>query len=135
MGRVLLKFSEEVFVWGSNDVVDFVHLVELVVAWKKREQRNYLEQHAAHTPKVHFIPIITVSQQAFRRAVPASTDVFRVGLLAVDASARAKVSKLNLIIHQQNVLWFNVSVENAVSMHMVYRLKQLENIVFDSVLR
>lgn len=61
VGCVLLELSEQVFIWSANDVVNFVHLVQFIVAWEKREQRNYLEQHAADAPNVHFVPVIAVS--------------------------------------------------------------------------
>lgn len=36
MTRHLLKLLQQLFIWGSNNVVDFVNLVKLVRAWKKR---------------------------------------------------------------------------------------------------
>ena len=41
--------------------MDLVDLVQLVFAWEKREQRQYLKEHTAHSPDVHFVVVITFS--------------------------------------------------------------------------
>ena len=38
-----------------------------------------------------------------------------------------------MILHEENVLGLDVSVENAVPVHVVYGLEQLVHVVFDSV--
>jgi hypothetical protein len=103
--------------------MNFVYLVKLVVSWENREQRDYFKQHAPHTPQVHFVSVIAVCEQALGGAVPSGRDVLGVWLFTVDAAARAEVSKLDLVVHKQDVLWFDISVENAVTVHVVDRLE------------
>jgi hypothetical protein len=99
--------------------VDFVYLVQFIVSRENREQRNNFKQHASHTPQVHFVSVVAVSEQTLGGAVPSGGDVLGVRLFAVDATARTEVSKLDLIVHQQDVLWLDISVEYAVTVHVI----------------
>ena len=58
------------------------------------------------------------------RIAPAGGDVLCVGLLAEDAAARAKVRELEVVVHDENVLGFDVPVEDAVAVHVVHRLRR-----------
>lgn len=62
VGCVLLEAVEKLFSRRSHDVVDFVHLVQLVVAWEQREERQHFEEDSARTPKVHFVAVVTVCE-------------------------------------------------------------------------
>lgn len=42
--------------------MNFVYLIELVVAWEKWEQREYLKVDAAHSPVVHFVIIVAIRE-------------------------------------------------------------------------
>ena len=89
---------------GAENAVNLVDLVQLVCAWEQREQTDYFEEHAADTPDVHLIVVVTVCQQTFRRSIPACRDVLGVGLFAVDAAARTKVGELQHVVRNENVL-------------------------------
>ena len=60
-------------VWGgcTEDVVDFLNLVNLVGAWKEGEQGNDFKKDAAHAPHVHLVGVVAIGQQALRGTVPA----------------------------------------------------------------
>ena len=61
--------------------MNFVHLVQLVIAWEEGEQRENLKVYAADAPVVHLVIVVAIGQQALRRPVPASADVFSEGWL------------------------------------------------------
>lgn len=42
--------------------MNFVYLIELVVAREKWEQREYLKVNAAHSPVVHFMIIVAIRE-------------------------------------------------------------------------
>ena len=115
--------------------MDLRDLIELVIAWEEWVQRYNFEKYASNAPQVHLVPIVAIGQQAFRRSVPPSADVLCVWLFAVNTATTAKISKLHAVIHYQNILRFYVSVEDAISMHVVDRLQQLEHIVLNSIFR
>ena len=52
--------------------MNLVDLVQLIVPWEQREERQHLKEDAAYTPDVHFVSIVAVSHEAFRCTVPAS---------------------------------------------------------------
>ena len=59
---------------------------------------------------------------AVPRRAPAGRDVLGIRLLRVDAAAAAKVGKLELVVEHEDVLGLDVSVEDAVAVHVVHRL-------------
>ena len=135
VARVPLELIEQLLVGGAEDVMDLVHLVKLVVAWEEGEQGNDFEHDAANAPQVHLVAVVSVSKEAFGCTVPPGGDVLGVGLLGVDAATRSEVSQLHLVLHQQNVLWLDIPMENAVTMHVIYSFHQLVHVVLDTLLR
>ena len=133
VGRVLLEFLQEFFRWGPHDVMNFNYLVELIITWEQGKEGKDLKQHTANSPKVHFVPIVPISQQALWGSVPPCRDVFSVWLLRIDAAAWPKVCQLDLIVQEQDVLTacvrgegdrnlrLDVSVEYSVTVHVIYR--------------
>mmetsp|Transcript_100 Transcript_100/g.273 ORF Transcript_100/g.273 Transcript_100/m.273 type:complete len:315 (-) Transcript_100:409-1353(-) len=118
--RVLLHLGEDFGRGGTDHVVDLLDLVQLVGPGEERVKRHDLEENAAHAPHVHLVVVEAVSQQALWRAVPPGGYVLRVGLLGVDAAAGAKVRKLELVLHEENILGLDVSMEDAVAVHVVH---------------
>lgn len=104
VARHALELREELGRRRAEDVMDFVHLVELVVAREKREKGEDLKVHAADSPVVHLVIVIAVSEQALWRSVPPRANVLREGRLRVDATARAEVSQLHLVFFEEYVL-------------------------------
>lgn len=89
---------------GAKNAVDLVDLVQLIRPWKQWEEANYFEEYAADTPDVHLVVIVTVCQQTLWRSVPARRDILSVGLLAIDAATRAKVSEFQHVVRNEDVL-------------------------------
>jgi hypothetical protein len=55
-----LELVENFLRWCSEDVVDFVHLVKLIVAWEERKEAHDFKEDAAYAPIVHFVVVISV---------------------------------------------------------------------------
>ena len=45
--------------------------------------------------------------------------------LSVDTPARPKIGHLEFFSHDENVLWYDITVEDSVGVHMSDRLQQL----------
>ena len=92
--HVSCMFSEvlqDMFAGGPSDVMDFVDLVQFIVAREQRTQTQHFVHHAAYAPDVHLVAIVSVSEQTFRRPVPSCRNVLGQRLVLVDAPAAAEV--------------------------------------------
>jgi len=78
-------------------------LVEFVVAREEWEERQDFEEDTAHAPNVHFVSVVAVSHQTFRRSVPPGRNVLRQWRLAVEAAATAQVCQFDCISREQDV--------------------------------
>lgn len=110
----------------------FVDLVELVVTGEQRKQRKNLEENAADSPDVHLVAVVTIGHQALGRTIPARRDILGKRRLTVQTPAATKVSQFDRIARQKNVLRFDVSVENSVTVHVFDGLQQLVDVKLDA---
>lgn len=115
--------------------MDLMHLVQLVVPWKQREQRNHFEHDTANTPQVHLVAVEAVGEETLGRTVPTSGNVLSVGLFRVDAAAGAKIGQFDLVFHQKDVLGLDVPVENTVTVHVIDCFHKLVHVVLDALFR
>jgi hypothetical protein len=53
-------------------IVNFMNLVKFIIAWKEREETEHLKEDTANAPVVHFVIVVTVSEETLRRTVPSS---------------------------------------------------------------
>ena len=134
MRRILLEVVEEALVGRAQNVVNLVHLVDLIVAGEEREQRDNLEEDAANAPQVHLVTVIAVREEALGSTIPTSRNVLRVWLFRIDAAAGAEIGQLHVVLHEQNVLGLDISMENTIPVHMIDRFEQLIHVIFDPVL-
>ena len=65
---------------GSENVVYFMNLVELVLAWEQWEQTEDLEEYASHAPNVHFVVVVAFCEEALGGSVPSGGDIFGMTL-------------------------------------------------------
>jgi len=72
VARQCLVFVEEFLGWSPEDVMDFMNLVKLIRARKEGKERKHLKENAPHSPIVHLVVVIPISQQALWRPVPSS---------------------------------------------------------------
>lgn len=115
--------------------MDLVDLVKLIVSWEERVQGYNFEEHAAYPPNIHLVAVVPIGKQTLWSSIPPRAYVLCVRLLTVDASTTAEVGELDAVVHDEDILRFNVSVENTVFVHMVNGLQQLKHIVFHPILR
>lgn len=88
---LLLELLQQRVRRRAKDVMNFVNLIELVVAREQRAQSKHLEEDAADSPVVHLVVVVAVSQQALRRPVPPGRDVLCERRLRVDSAAGPEV--------------------------------------------
>ena len=81
VARVALELVKQLLIRCPQDVMDLVHLVELVIAGEEREQGDHFEHDASDAPQVHLVAIVSICEQAFWCTIPPGGDVFCVGLL------------------------------------------------------
>ena len=115
--------------------MDFVYLIKFICSWKQRKQSQNFKENASNSPNVHFIPIVTIRKQTFRRAIPSSWNVFSQRWFRVDTSTRSKICKFNHIIKKQNVFRLNISMKNSLLMHVRDCFHQLINVKLYSIFR
>ena len=84
--------------------MNFVHLVEFIVARKEWEEGKDFKVDTAHSPVVHLVIIVPIRKKALWWPVPSGRDVLSEGRLRVDATAGTEVSQLDLIVFDQYVL-------------------------------
>ena len=78
--------------------MNFVDLVELIVAWKDREETYDLKEDTSYSP------VVAICKETFRWPVPPGWNVFCKWRLGVDASAWSKVCQLHLVVLDQDIL-------------------------------
>lgn len=79
------KAVEDLLLGCSEDMVDEVHLVELIPSRKKGLFLEQFEENATETPDVHLLIVVAVGHETLGRAIPPSGYIFCVGLLTVPA--------------------------------------------------
>ena len=85
------KITQHLNRGSSKHLMNQVNLVQLIFSRKQRIGRQQLVKNTADPPKVHFGPIVPVSQEALWRSVPSGAYVLSVRVLAVDSSAGAEI--------------------------------------------
>jgi len=119
MGSVQLELVQNGFWRTADDIMYLVHLVQFVSSWKQWKECKYLKKHTPNPPDVHFLVLVTVGQQTFRRPVPTCTYLLGERGVRENASTRPEVCQFQSVLDQQNIFWFNVSVEYTLLVHMV----------------
>jgi hypothetical protein len=119
MSCILLEIIEQCFIGRAKDIVDLVHLVDFVIAWEERKERYNFKEDASYSPKIHFVAVVAICQQTFWSSVPSSRNILGIRLLRINASTGAKISKLDMVLTEEDIFWFDISVENSVSVHVI----------------
>ena len=95
-----LEFGQELWRGRTQNIVNFVHLVKFVIAWKQRKQGQYFKVDTADTPIIHLMIVVAVCQETFRWPVPSRADILCEGRLRIDPSTRAKIGQFNPVLRQ-----------------------------------
>lgn len=104
MRCVLLKLVDELLRGRAQYVVDLVDLVKLVFTREEWKERENFEEDATYAPDVHFVAVVAVGHETFRRSVPARADVLSERWLVEKASAAAQVRQLDGVLAEEDIL-------------------------------
>lgn len=66
---------------------------------------------------------------------PSRGDIFCIRLLRVHPTTASEICKLQAVVHDEDVFGLDVSMENAIAMHMVHAFHQLPHAISNKVLR
>eukprot|EP00962_Isochrysis_galbana_P060576 scaffold35192_cov129-Isochrysis_galbana.AAC.3 len=106
---------------------DVEELVNVRLPREEGRARCHLRQHAADGPNVHRLAVRRVTGEQLGATVPARRDV--VGVTRAGARERArepKVAKLQrAVARDQQVLWFDVTMDHVVGVAVFDRAQQL----------
>lgn len=67
---IFLEVIKQGFFGTAQYVVNFVHLVNFIVAREQWKERYDFEEDASDAPEVHFVAIVPISEQTLGRPVP-----------------------------------------------------------------
>lgn len=132
VGGLGLEAVEDFGLGSAEDVVDAVDLVELVFAGEEGLLCVEFEQDAAVPPDVHLLVVVAVGHEALGGPVPAGGDVVGVGGRGVAALARAQIGDFGEIALDEDILGFDIAVEDALAVHEVDGGEDLEHVEFDA---
>lgn len=78
--------------------------------------------------------IVAVGEQTLRRTVPTSRNIFCERRFRVDPTAGSEVGELDGVARDKDVFGLDISVVNAVTMHVVNGLEDLIHHLLNSLL-
>jgi hypothetical protein len=112
---------------------DLEDLVNLRVAREQRLARAHLGKNAAHRPHVDAGGVLSTSEQNLWRAVPQCHDLVRVcAQRDAERASETEIGELEVeVVVDEEVLWLQVTVQDAVSMAVAHALGQLHHELFD----
>lgn len=89
------EFAVHLFAGHTDNVMDFVQLVQLVFAGKQWVEREYFVEDATDGPDVDFGIVVASGEQRFGSPIPTCRDVGGVWRGFGVASGRSEVGQLN----------------------------------------
>ena len=84
---------EQLHAWCTENIMDSLDLIQLIITWERREETNNLEEYAANAPEVHLFGIIPIRKETFRWSVPSCGNILRIRNIRVDSLTRAKIGQ------------------------------------------
>jgi hypothetical protein len=115
VGGLAFEPVKHLLPWSSQNVVDSMYLVELVLAGKQGFFGYELDEDAA----------------ALGGPVPAGGDVVGVGERGVFSLAGAEVCEFDEVAFDQDVFGFDIPVEDALAVHEIDGTQYLEHVELD----
>ena len=96
---ILVSFEslQDSFMGCSENVVYFMNLIELVLAWEQWEETQDFEENAAHSPDVHFVVVVALGEETLRGSVPSGGDILGMPL-PLHSFATTKINQLYLFV-------------------------------------
>ena len=118
---------------SAEDAEDLEDLVNFGVAWEQRLAGGHLSEDAANGPHVDTSGVLATTEQNLGRAVPESDDFVSVGAERDTKSAsQTKIGQLQVaLLVDEQVLWLEVAVQDAVGVAVARALEELESELLD----
>jgi hypothetical protein len=150
MGGIFLELFKEFLSWRAHNIMNFVYLIEFIIAGEKRVERQNFEKNTSNAPNVHFVTVKSISHQTLWCSIPSGWNVFSQRRFAVETSTTTQIRQLYCISRKQNIfskslgvrafkydldLRFYIPVKNAIPMHVFNCFEQLIDIKFYPLLR
>ena len=117
-----------VLVWGPQNSENLENLVNFRVTHKEGLPLDHLRKDAPCWPQIDSKTVRLLSKQDFRTSVPKCDNFVRVGLnWETKGASETKISQLNgsSVLVNQQILWFQISVEYAMLMEIDECLQDL----------
>ena len=102
-----------------------VNLISLVVSGEQRPKHVVLGHHCSTSEDVDGRVVVGRPEQDLRSSVPSCADIISERRLASDFTCQTKVSDLNCVSFNQEVLRLQISMEEAVLVHVSETLESL----------
>ena len=127
MGRMTFIKLKQIFGRRSNDLINAMNLIKLVFSTKQRVLSDHFEEHTSIPPNIHLKIIVPVSHQAFWSPVPPGRNILSQWRLTIDTLTWTKVCKLHTVTLDENIFGFDISVIDALAMHILDSFQQLKH--------
>lgn len=118
---------------SAQNAEDLEDLIDLRVTREERLAGSHLGEDAANGPHVDTSGVLATTEQNFGRAVPESDDL--VGVSAernTEGASQTEICQLQVaFLVDEQVLWLQVTVENAVGMAVARALEELKSELLD----
>lgn len=118
---------------SAEDAEDLEDLVDFGVTGEERLARGHLGEDAANGPHVDAGGVLATTEENFRGAVPESDDFVGVGAKRhTESASETEISQLEVaLLVDEQVLWLQVTVQNAVGVAVAGALQQLQSELLD----
>mmetsp|Transcript_32346 Transcript_32346/g.71678 ORF Transcript_32346/g.71678 Transcript_32346/m.71678 type:complete len:232 (-) Transcript_32346:217-912(-) len=132
---IQLQLAQKLWRRCSKHIVYLLNLIHLILARKERKECNNLKADAPCSKHVHLEVIVPIREQTLRSTVPSCADVLGIRLARIDSSATPKICKLDVVVKKEQVLGFDISVEDSIPVHVVQCLQGSVHIVLHLLFR
>jgi|688.fasta_scaffold466301_1 hypothetical protein len=121
MGGIFLELFKEFLSWRAHNIMNFVYLIEFIIAGEKRVEWQNFEKNTSNAPNVHFVTVKSISHQTLWCSIPSGWNVFSQRRFAVETSTTTQIRQLYCISRKQNIfskslgvrafkIWFRLTV-------------------------
>lgn len=123
----------KIFIDSPQSLQNFEELMSLRVSHEDGLEQYQLGQNAASRPNVYFSPVFSIAKKEFDGTIEPGNDVGTVELLGLaDEFGGAEVADFEVVVEvEENVLWFQVSVDDALFVDIFEAFENLEADPFD----
>ena len=105
----------------------------LLLAWEERVQSQEFEEDAADGPDVNLFIVVSTLEQQLRSSVVARDDVWGVDLVLEELGGSEIADLDHALLVDQNVLWLQISVRDALLVNEVHAKQDLLHVALDAV--